>query len=91
MLLDVLAIICDTTGCDAGFSHQLKADFPTQIIWNLTFLKKQNTLNHTGVTGKCSSLVYFLLVVFEAALWNISTVSHILKKESLPSGHSNSG
>lgn len=52
VLLDVLAIICDTTGCDAGFSHQLKADFPTQIIWNLTFLKKQNTLNHAGVTGE---------------------------------------
>lgn len=50
MLLDVLAIIRDTTGCDAGFPHQLKANFATQIIWNLTFLKKENTLKRTDVT-----------------------------------------
>lgn len=38
MLLDVLAIVGDAAGSNAGFSHELEADLPTQVIWDLSLL-----------------------------------------------------
>ena len=42
VLLNVLAVIGDTTGCDAGLSHQLKADLATQVVGYISLLQ------HTG-------------------------------------------
>lgn len=38
MFLDVLAIVGYTARSNAGLSHQLKTDLPTQIIWDLSLL-----------------------------------------------------
>lgn len=38
VLLNVLAVIGDTTGCDAGFPHQLKANLATQVVRDISLL-----------------------------------------------------
>lgn len=46
MLLDVLAIVGYAARSNAGLSHQLKTDLPTQVIWDLSLLhnSQSNTL-----------------------------------------------
>ena len=39
VLLDVLAVVGDAAGRDARLPHQLKADLPTQIVWDLPLLQ----------------------------------------------------
>lgn len=38
VLLNVLAVIGDTTGCNAGFPHQLKANLATQVVRDISLL-----------------------------------------------------
>lgn len=38
MFLDVLAIVGDAARSNAGLSHELKADLPAQVIWDLSLL-----------------------------------------------------
>lgn len=40
VLFDVLAVVGDAAGCDAGLPHQLKADLTTQVIWDLPLLNR---------------------------------------------------
>lgn len=46
MFLDVLAIVGYAARSNAGLSHQLKTDLPTQVIWDLSLLhnSQSNTL-----------------------------------------------
>lgn len=39
VLLNVLAVIGDTTGRNAGFPHQLKADLATQVVRDISLLQ----------------------------------------------------
>lgn len=58
MLFNVLAIIGDPTGCDAGLPHQLKTDLPTKIIRNLSLLTGTNKIQRsvTNTERSCSWL-----------------------------------
>ena len=52
MLLDVLAVVGDAAGRDAWLPHQLKADLPTQVVWDLPLLQgthepHSQPVNHT--------------------------------------------
>lgn len=50
VLFNVLAIVSDSAGRDAGFPHQLKTDLPTQVIWDLPLLNGQHP---SGVIKNC--------------------------------------
>jgi len=39
MLVDVLAVVRDAARCDYRITHQLKTDFPTQHVRNVTLLQ----------------------------------------------------
>lgn len=43
VLLDVLTVVCDATGRDAGLPHQLKADLAAQVVRDVSLLQ------HTGL------------------------------------------
>ena len=49
VFLDVLAVVGDAAGRDAWLPHQLKADLPTQVVWDLPLLQgtHEDRLNHT--------------------------------------------
>lgn len=50
VLLNVLAVVGDTTGCNAGLPHQLKADLATQVVRDISLLqhKGENVWNWKG-------------------------------------------
>lgn len=41
MFLNVLPVVGDPTGSDAGLSHQLKTDLPTQVVRDVPFLARE--------------------------------------------------
>lgn len=54
VLLDVLAVVGDPAGGDAGLPHQLKADLPAQVVGNLPFLQtghSQRAVSRTTPTA----------------------------------------
>lgn len=56
VLLNVLAVIGDTTGCDAGLPHQLKADLATQVVGYISLL--QHRVRSGAGKGHCSDSCY---------------------------------
>lgn len=49
VFLNVLAVIGDTTGRDAGFPHQLKADLATQVVRDISLLQHNGEkMSRTG-------------------------------------------
>lgn len=48
VLLNVLAVIGDATGCNAGFPHQLKADLATQVVRDISLLQHKREMSATG-------------------------------------------
>lgn len=66
VLLNVLAVVSYTTGCDAGLPHQLKADLATQVVRDISLLQHngENVWNwkghHTSTYPRASRTLTFL-------------------------------
>ena len=48
VLLDVLAVVGDATGCDARLPHELKADLATQVVGDVSLLQHRQSSQAPG-------------------------------------------
>lgn len=51
MFLDVLPVVGDAAGRDAGLSHQLKTDLPAQVVRNVPLLAQEREKQELGQEG----------------------------------------